>query len=186
MFDVIQMLTILEIQGQIIDFDVVKASYRKLMLIWHPDKHQGQDRIRAATRRSQEINNAYEILTEYIETYGPISMKFGIKTGFTSERPRHEYSQQEFTPGFPDETVFEVFIKSSHIVSAGYNASSKKLYIKFDCGSVYEYLDVEKLVWNEFLEACPHGTYANKHIYRSYKYRKCTESNQIYNPKYVQ
>ena len=67
-------LQILNIDGKNIGTAEVKYAYRELMRKWHPDRFQLPKDILNATRRSQEINNAYEILTEYIEINGPIQI----------------------------------------------------------------------------------------------------------------
>lgn len=41
----------------------IKAAYRKLALIWHPDKHSGTDKTEAE-RKFKEINEAYQILSD--------------------------------------------------------------------------------------------------------------------------
>jgi hypothetical protein len=42
------------------DADVIRKSYRKLALVWHPDKSRAPD----AEERFKEIQGAYEILSE--------------------------------------------------------------------------------------------------------------------------
>ena len=179
-------LKILGIDNGKIGIAEVKYAYRGLIRKWHPDRFQLPKDILNATRRSQEINNAYEILTEYIEINGSIS---AVQIKHTSlartTSPSHRYANRTFTPGFPDETVFEVFVKSSHIVSAGYNPHSRKMYIKFDRGEVYEYFEVPEHIWDKFMMAESHGKYAHKYIYWNFSYRRCTESNKPYNPNFT-
>ena len=149
-------LKIINIDNENIGTAEVKYAYRRLMRKWHPDRFQLPKDILNATRRSQEINNAYEILTEYIEINGPIQISASQIKHTSLARtasPNHRYANRTFTPGFPDEAVFEVFVKSSHIVSAGYNPHSRKMYIKFDRGEVYEYSEVPEHVWDEFMMA---------------------------------
>ena len=181
-------LQILNIDGKNIGTVEVKYAYRRLMRKWHPDRFQLPKDILNATRRSQEINNAYEILTEYIEINGPIQISASQIKHTSLARtasPNHIYANRTFTPGFPDEAVFEVFVKSSHIVSAGYNPHSRKMYIKFDRGEVYEYSKVPGHVWDEFMMAESHGKYAHKYIYWNFSYQRCTESNKPYNPNFA-
>lgn len=167
----------LEIQEERVDLDVAKSAYRKLMHVWHPDKHQTKDTIKTATRKSQEIIRAYELLTKYIQKHGPFRIKIkGKKANSSSRTESRQGRKKEPKPGFPDKTVLEVFFKSSHIVSAGYNEKSKKLYIKFKDNVVYEYTNVGNKVWEEFKTAKSHGRFANSNIYYSFKYRRCTEA----------
>lgn len=165
--------------------DTVKAAYRRLMLRWHPDRFRESDAVRKATVRAQEINNAYEIVTEYIELHGGFGRDSSDTWEQESSRPRHarhSYGRRGFTPGFPDETVFEVFVKSSHIISTGYNPTQQILYIKFDSNQVYEYTGVPSRIWEGFMAAESHGRYARRNIYHSFRYRRCGEANRPYNP----
>jgi len=41
----------------------LKKAYRKQALEWHPDRHQGEDKV-AAEKRFKEINEAYQILSD--------------------------------------------------------------------------------------------------------------------------
>ncbi|CAN6274856.1 unnamed protein product [Urochloa humidicola] len=41
--------------------DTIKLSYRRLALIWHPDKHKGNNDV---TAKFQEINEAYKVLSD--------------------------------------------------------------------------------------------------------------------------
>ncbi|MBR9977887.1 MAG: KTSC domain-containing protein [Bacteroidetes bacterium] len=178
-------LDILGLSGVHAGLDAVKVAYRRLMLRWHPDRFRESDAVREATVRAQEINNAYEIVTEHIELHGDFGRESSEKWEQESSRPRHarhSYGKRGFTPGFPDETVFEVFVKSSHIISAGYNPARRILYIKFDRNLVYEYSAVPKSIWDAFMAAESHGRYAIRNIYHSFRYRRCREANSPYNP----
>ena len=46
----------------------VKAAYRKLCKIWHPDRNQGNED--AAKRKMQQINEAYSVMSQYIKNRG--------------------------------------------------------------------------------------------------------------------
>ncbi|CAL5055282.1 unnamed protein product [Urochloa decumbens] len=41
--------------------DTIKLSYRRLALMWHPDKHKGDKDV---TAKFQEINEAYKVLSD--------------------------------------------------------------------------------------------------------------------------
>ena len=185
MYTVSESSQILNIDDKDIGISEVKHAYRGLIKKWHPDRFQLPEDILKANKRSQEINEAYEILTENIEKYGPVQIS-ARQTRYTSpERtasPSHSYANRTFTLGFPDETVFEVFVKSSNIVSAGYNPHNRKMFIKFHHGGVYEYSEVPEHVWDGFMMAESHGKYAHRFIYRIFSYRRCTEPNKPYNP----
>lgn len=46
----------------------VKAAYRKLCKIWHPDRNQGNEEV--AKRKMQQINEAYSVMSRYIRNRG--------------------------------------------------------------------------------------------------------------------
>ncbi|RLM79558.1 hypothetical protein C2845_PM12G23900 [Panicum miliaceum] len=41
--------------------DTIKLNYRRLALMWHPDKHKGDNDV---TAKFQEINEAYKVLSD--------------------------------------------------------------------------------------------------------------------------
>ncbi|XP_012067969.1 chaperone protein DnaJ [Jatropha curcas] len=51
---------ILEVEYDASD-DAIRSNYIRLALKWHPDKQKGQD---SATSRFQEINEAYQVLSD--------------------------------------------------------------------------------------------------------------------------
>jgi curved DNA-binding protein CbpA len=159
--------------------DSLKKCYRQQISKWHPDRHVGEDACRTATEKSKQINRAYEILSELIEELG----EEAFQSSNNQEREyaaQHRYRGDHFTPGFPDETVLEVFVKSSHIVSAGYNARELKLFIKFLGDRVYEYSSVPESIFEGLVSAQSPGRFANKSIYKTFEYRRCSEPNKPY------
>jgi DnaJ family protein C protein 3 len=42
----------------------IKKAYRELALVWHPDKHQGEEEKEAAEKKFQLIAEAYEVLSD--------------------------------------------------------------------------------------------------------------------------
>lgn len=171
-----------------VDQSLVKSAYRSAMREWHPDRFQTESEIAAATEKAQRLNSAYEVLTEHLEDGGRLVAETFNSPSSAATRPRaprHTYRRRDFTPGFPDPKVFEVFMKSSNVLSAGYNADRSVLFVKFHNGYVYEYTDVPARSWDEFRQAESHGKYGNEHIFRSFKYRRCTEPNQPYSPQSV-
>ena len=42
----------------------IKKAYREQALMWHPDKHQGDDEKEAAEKKFQEVAEAYEVLSD--------------------------------------------------------------------------------------------------------------------------
>ena len=50
----------------------LKKAYRKLALKWHPDKNQTN--VEKASENFKKINEAYEVLTVGLFTYGCVSL----------------------------------------------------------------------------------------------------------------
>ncbi|MFA6196448.1 MAG: J domain-containing protein [Sulfurimonas sp.] len=45
----------------------IKQTYKNLIKEWHPDKHK--DNVYEATQMSMQINEAYEIIMDYCNSY---------------------------------------------------------------------------------------------------------------------
>lgn len=159
--------------------ETLKAAYRQLVKQWHPDRfHNDPVQEEVANEQMKLINAAYEHLSElndYEGAHGQVQ-----RPGSTSSsqerpayRPQHVYRGEGFVPGFPDPDVVEVFIKSSHLVSTGYNRKTRTLYLKFMRNAVYAYLDVPETVFLDFLAAESHGKFAHRCIYGHYKMSYC-------------
>ena len=158
----------------------LKTAYRREISKWHPDRFHGDPANQsAATERAKKINDAYEHLSELHEL-GSLPLSTSRTNGQRATPPpqpqayrtQHTYNQKSFTPGFPDPSVFEVFVKSSHIISAGYNRTTQTLYIKFDGDVVYSYLRVPESVFTAFMSAESHGKFAHRYIYYQYQSSK--------------
>ncbi len=147
----------------------LKNVYRRQISRWHPDRHQGSTEVSNATERSQKINESYKWLTERLQGSRLQESFFGKRR--PSGRPSGR-RDAVFTPGFPDKSVFEHFVKSSHIVSVGYNVVEQILFVKFKRAghqrgmSVYRYFCVPKTVFDEFLLAPSPGRYLSRLGYR--------------------
>lgn len=68
--------------------------------------------------------------------------------------------------------LIEVSISSSNLKSSTYNTDDKKLLIKFNNGSIYEYDDVPWETFTKFRMGESQGKYFNSTISKNYKYRK--------------
>lgn len=66
---------ILEVKPDASDAEIKKA-YNRLSKLWHPDKHQGTDKIKEATQKFQEINKAKTLLldAEKRKVYNEVGM----------------------------------------------------------------------------------------------------------------
>lgn len=171
-------LGILGVSHNIVQADLKIAYYREIR-VWHPDLHHGNpSKLEEATSRSKEINAAYEYLSELLEL-GPIPKpQQAPRTEPTSSAPNHEYKtrhtyqKQTFTTGFPDPAVFEVFVKSSNLISVGYDRVSRTLYVKFTGNVIYAYYDVPESVFSALMAAESHGSHAHKHIYQKFRSKR--------------
>jgi DnaJ-class molecular chaperone len=156
----------------------LKTAYHKMIFEWHPDKHANDAfKSEIANKKSQEINAAYEFISEVLEST-PSDVNFEQYS--KQYKTEHKYKNHSFEPGFPDPFVFEIFLKSSHIISAGYNRATRLLYVKFKPNSVYKYHDLPSSVFDDFINAPSHGKYLNKNIAYKFKYEHCSEPNHPY------
>jgi KTSC domain/DnaJ domain len=161
----------------------LKKAYRREINKWHPDRfHSDPAEQPAATERAKKINAAFEYLPEQHEC-GSLPRSASDPNGQRATPPppqpppqpqqayraQHTYNRKSFTPGFPDPSVFEVFVRSSHIISTGYNRATQTLYIKFDGDVVYSYLHVPESVFTAFMSAESHGKFARRNIYHQYQ-----------------
>lgn len=154
----------LGLTGQITFVDVKKA-YRREMQKWHPDLHNGKDTAPQAHKKAQAINEAYEFLSELTEEQ-PIHVIETPKTkAYDQYTTRHTYQQRNFRPGFPDPSVFEVFVKSSWVISVGYNQLTRMLYLKLVRGSIYRCFEVPRSVFDSLLDAESIGRYVNQFVW---------------------
>lgn len=161
------------------DEPALKVAYRKLIRQWHPDRFSNSpQQFAEATEKAKLINVAYEYLAEFLEENGgryrsvtePVPSK---RWSWSDIQPRRRYEGKTYTAGFPDQSVTEIFLRSSHIVSTGYNQSSRMLYIKFSGNTVYRYYDVPVEVFEAFLDAPSHGRFGHRYIYPNFRYERC-------------
>lgn len=163
----------------------LKTAYRREMSIWHPDRFHGDpEKYAKATEHAKRINAAYEYISELHESGTLPAKSHEARAGYGNSqgsarsyqqeyRTKHTYRKQGFQPGFPDPNIIEIFLKSSNIVSTGYNRELHLLYIKFVGGAVYIYDGVPEHIYNSFLSADSHGKFAHAYIYKQYRYRRC-------------
>lgn len=130
-----------EIEGPI-DLSELKATYRRLVKQWHPDKFQEDDPMHAeATLRGREITDGYHFLVSIAPE--------------TLEANRPEYEQ----------TIMECGI-------ADYKHKGLLLEITFTNGDGYEYFGVTANVFKKFVHADKQVRFAKRFIYDAYLYRK--------------
>ncbi len=154
----------------------LRTDYLRLIRENHPDKFFGDPtRYASATEKTKQLNLSFQYLSEYLEELGG-SYDFVTSQNYSSGRPqttgdpRYTYEGERYAEGFPDTSITEIFLKSSHIISTGYDSASRVLYIKFKGNRVYRYSDVPPSLFEAFLSAESHGKFAHKNIYRSFRY----------------
>lgn len=165
------------------DLTELKKHYHREIRKYHPDLNRfGPTQEAEATEKTKQLNLAYEFLSEYVEDVGghynaepdaTAGQSQSKSYAYSPPEPKRYYEGKRYTVGFPDASVTEIFVKSSHIISIGHNPRSQVLYIKFEGNSVYRYFDVPSSVFNEFLAADSHGRFAHKNIYRNFNYERC-------------
>jgi DnaJ-class molecular chaperone len=153
----------------------LRKTYLMLMQIWHPDKHYDEDKKKLATHKAQQLNEAYEYLSEILEDYDNLTTNKDTNTTvrYNNYQTRHTYQNQEYTVGFPKPDIFEIFLKSSFIVSTGYNKFARILYVKIQNNKLYKYYDVPESIFNDFINSDSPGRYANRYIFHNFRYESC-------------
>lgn len=53
--------------GKLANAAAIKAAYRKMSLLWHPDKHQGKPTEEESAQKFMEIKSAFDLLQEGLE-----------------------------------------------------------------------------------------------------------------------
>lgn len=91
-----------------------------------------------------------------------------------SNSTQRRYRDKEITHGFPVKNLREFFFFSNRIVSAGYDAPNRTLYLKFDANSMYQYFNVPEDIVRGLINASSHGTYASRRICYAFKYERLT------------
>jgi hypothetical protein len=80
----------------------IKAAYRRLALIWHPDRHISDDARSHATAKFSRLTHIYEILSnptkrKLYDLYGEKGLSSGLEVGTalrTYEQLREEFERQ--------------------------------------------------------------------------------------------
>ncbi|MFI5339435.1 MAG: KTSC domain-containing protein [Candidatus Methylomirabilales bacterium] len=148
----------------------LRSAYRQLMLEWHPDLHHDDpERQRIAHEKAVAINKAFEYLSALLDISDPIATTSAGPTARSHSTGTGSFRSARSArgDGFPDNSVFEVYVTSSNIRSIGYARGAGILYIKFHHGSTYRYFDVPESVFREFLASESKGRFANRFIYRN-------------------
>ncbi len=86
--------------------------------------------------------------------------------------PKRRYRNNEVAHGFPVKNLREFFFFSRRLVSAAYDAPNRKLFLKFNATSLYQYFDVPEKVARDLLNMVSPGSYAYHHICYKFKYER--------------
>ena len=128
------------------DLKELKTIYRNFMKDWHPDKFQDNH---------EEKSVAEEKSKEFIEAY-------------------------HFLVSIAPETIAQAQADYTAVITSSrirdYQYKSQTLQINFLNGSVYEYFDIPKNIYNKFLNAETPDRFARRHIYHSFVYRKVSKA----------
>ena len=89
-----------------------------------------------------------------------------------STSTQRRYRDKEITHGFPVKNLREFFFFSNRVVSAGYDAPNRRLYLKFDANSMYQYFNVPEDIVRGLINASSHGSYASRRICYAFKYER--------------
>lgn len=63
-------------------------------------------------------------------------------------------------------------IASTNVASVGYDENSQTLEVEFTNGSIYQYYNVESLLFEKFIQASSKGQFLNVYIKNAYPYSR--------------
>jgi hypothetical protein len=63
-----------------------------------------------------------------------------------------------------------MLVKSSNLISVGYDSASKTLEIEFQSGKTYQYYGVPESVYQDLMTASSKGQFVHDHIYNEYDF----------------
>lgn len=124
----------------------LKSIYRNFMKDWHPDKFQHDEAEKLTAEQKSK---------EFIEAYHFL----------VSIAPETHALENE---------AYTAIINSSRIID--YQYKSQTLTVNFADGSVYEYFDVPKNIYNKMVNSATLDRFARRHIYHSFTYRKAVKA----------
>eukprot|EP00871_Galdieria_phlegrea_P000047 jgi/Galph1/1042/GphlegSOOS_G5749.1 len=125
----------------------IRASFRRLALIWHPDKNP--DRVEEATVRFKELQHAYSVLSDDDERAWYDAHKESILRGQDVQYVSKESNRRE--TGLRKATNVPLFDCFSPNFYNGYQDDAKGFYTKFR--EVFETLDREERICGEDVES---------------------------------
>lgn len=63
-------------------------------------------------------------------------------------------------------------VASSNVISVGYDESSQTLEVEFHSGSIYQYYNVSKNIYDEMMKAPSKGQFLSNQIKNAYPYSR--------------
>ncbi len=88
-----------------------------------------------------------------------------INSGFTKTQNNFNINQEVIK-------LKRISVKSSMMISVGYDPKTEILEIEFSEKDIYEYYAVRINIYNNFMKASSLGKYFHKHIKNNYQFRK--------------
>ena len=152
----------------------LKKAYKELMLQWHPDIAQNKGiSIEEATKKSQQINLAYEILSEKLDQLEEIKFNYSFESYYhyktttnRTYRQYYDYTIDDIDARF----VNRITIKSSNVKWIDYINDLEILVVRFKGSSCYYlYYNVPEIVFEKFKTADSPGRFVHQFLHR-YKY----------------
>jgi hypothetical protein len=96
-----------------------------------------------------------------------------IQAGSDGQVGRDQASADgKMVPQEGGEMVDLIGVESSMIAAAGYDPERRTLYVVFNSGKVYEYMDVPPEIYDGLMSAESKGSFMNQQIIDSYPYRQ--------------
>jgi len=132
--------------GENADLQELKTAYRNLMKVWHPDKFNDSEELKAeAEAKGKHIIEAYHFLVSIAPETKALTMA--------------EYTITITTSGIAD-----------------FEYKNEVLLMSFADGNNYEYFGVPKSIYVKLVNAPAPARFARRHIFNSFPYRSTSKA----------
>lgn len=152
----------------------LKKIFKRQILQWHPDiaVNRGISH-EEATRRSQRIILAYEILSENLESIQESSFKHTYATYYnykTSTRKNYKQNYDFSIDSIDKSFINRITLKSSNVKWIDYIRDLEILVVRFkDSSAYYLYYDVPESVYIKFQKTESPGRFVHQYL-RGFRY----------------
>ena len=143
----------------------IKKAYLEQVKIWHPDVNSAN--VDNATDKMKIINEAYELLKDYDGLLGD-SKKIPNRPNNSESRKSNQ--GKSTNPKGVKLDIARKPVKSSNVVSIGYDDSSKVLQVEFYGRSIYQYYNVPAFIYFELMQSISKGKYLNQKVFGFFRY----------------